>query len=166
MADFFPQTVPKKYPRAPGDIPPPHKSAHNDILCTDSKGNQAKQDKPRRAFPCRRSAMLCPWCCFWRPALPEHGAETIAYIKHQAIQTQAQKRKKGVKQESITEKHNNEKAKTSTRREKQKERKQESIKRNKQKQKQSRSGDYIKIPNKQKEKQVITEKQERSPKSI
>ena len=46
LADFFPQTVPKKYPRAPGDIPPPHKSAHNDILCTDSKGNQAKQDKP------------------------------------------------------------------------------------------------------------------------
>lgn len=48
LADFFPQTVPKKYPRALGDIPPPHKSAHNDILCTDSKGNQAKQDKPAR----------------------------------------------------------------------------------------------------------------------
>lgn len=42
--------------------------------------------------------------------------------------------------------HNNEKAKTSTRKEKQK---------------QSRSGDYIKIPNKQKEKQAITAKQDK-----
>ena len=57
LADFFPQTVPKKYPRALGDIPPPHKSAHNDILCTDSKGNQAKQDKPARRSPCRRSSI-------------------------------------------------------------------------------------------------------------
>lgn len=89
--------------------------------------------------------MFCPLCCFWRSALTEHGAETIAYIKHQAIQTQAQKRKKGVKQESITEKHN-EKAKTSTRKEKQK---------------QSRSGDYIKTPNKQKAKQAITAKQDK-----
>ena len=39
---------------------------------------QARQARRRRS-PCRRSAMLCPLCCFWRSALPEHGAETIAY---------------------------------------------------------------------------------------
>ena len=60
-------------------IPLQAKPAHNDILCTNSKGNQAKQDKPAGRSPCRRSAMLCPWCCFWRSALTEHGAETIAY---------------------------------------------------------------------------------------
>ena len=38
---------------------------------------QARQ--ARRAFPCRRSAMRCPLCCFWLPALTEHGAKTIAY---------------------------------------------------------------------------------------
>lgn len=52
------QTVPKKYPRAPGDIPPPHKSAHNDILCTDSNGNQAKQDKPGGGVPLA-AVLLC-----------------------------------------------------------------------------------------------------------
>lgn len=50
------QTVPKKYPRAPGDIPPPHKSAHNDILCTDSKGNKASKTSTAEAFP------LPPFC--------------------------------------------------------------------------------------------------------
>lgn len=58
LADFFPQTVPKKYPRALGDIPPPHKSAHNDILCTDSNGNQAKQDKPGGGVPLA-GVLLC-----------------------------------------------------------------------------------------------------------
>lgn len=37
------QTVPKKYPRAGGGLSPPHKSAHNALLCTDSKGNQASK---------------------------------------------------------------------------------------------------------------------------
>ena len=39
---------------------------------------QARQARRRRS-PCRRSAMRCPLCCFWRSALTEHGAETIAY---------------------------------------------------------------------------------------
>lgn len=73
------QTVPKKYPRAPGDIPPPHKSAHNDILCTDSKGNQAKQDKPAGRSLAAVLLCFCPLCCFWRSALTEQGAKTIAY---------------------------------------------------------------------------------------
>ena len=36
----------EKVPPGAGRYTPPHKSEHNDILCTDSKGNQAKQDKP------------------------------------------------------------------------------------------------------------------------
>lgn len=64
LADFFPQTVPKKYPRAPGDIPPPHKSAHNDILCTDSKGNQAKQDKHGGGVPLA-AVLLCVARCLF-----------------------------------------------------------------------------------------------------
>ena len=40
------QTVPKKYPGRLWCSPLQAKPAHNDILCTDSKGNQAKQDKP------------------------------------------------------------------------------------------------------------------------
>lgn len=50
------QTVPKKYPRAHDDIPPPHKSAHNKTVCTDSKGNQASKTSTAEAFP------LPPFC--------------------------------------------------------------------------------------------------------
>lgn len=77
------------------------KPAHNISVCTDSNGNQAKQDKPAGRSPCRRSAMFCPHCCFWRPALPEQSAETIAYItkkKHNNGKEKARARKHKEKQ--------------------------------------------------------------------
>lgn len=56
-----------------------------------------------------------PALTFPRSALTEQGAETIAYIKRQAKQTQAQKRKKGakkgVKQESNESKRRRQKRK-------------------------------------------------------
>ena len=54
-------------------------SAHNKILCTDSSGKRQARQARRRRSPCRRSAMLSPCCCFWRSALTEQGAKTIAY---------------------------------------------------------------------------------------
>ena len=53
---------------------------------------QARQARRRRS-PCRRSAMLCPLCCFWRSALPEQGAKTIAY-------NQSKKQRKAKRKES------------------------------------------------------------------
>lgn len=51
---------------------------------------QAKQARRRRS-PCWRSAMRCPLCCFWRSALTEQGAKTIAY--NQSKNESKQKRK-------------------------------------------------------------------------
>ena len=51
-------SIPKKYPRAHDDIPPPHKSAHNILLCTDNNGNQAKQDKHGGGVPLA-GVLLC-----------------------------------------------------------------------------------------------------------
>lgn len=45
------QTVPKKYPGRAVVYPGQAKPAHNDILCTDSKGNQASKTSPAEAFP-------------------------------------------------------------------------------------------------------------------
>ena len=72
-------SVPKKYPLRAVVYPGQAKPAHNVALCTDSKGNQAGKTSPAKVPPCRRSAMRCPLCCFWRSALTEHGAKTIAY---------------------------------------------------------------------------------------
>ena len=151
LADFFPQTVPKKYPRAPGDIPPPHKSAHNDILCTDSKGNQAKQDKHGGGVPLAAVLLCVARCLFLAFCIDRtrRAFNRIAYTT-KANRKQTDKAKASI---HITEKHN-EKAETSTRREKQKERKQESIKRNKQKQKKADRAIILKYQNKQREKQL------------
>ena len=74
------QPVPKKYPRRAVVYPPASKPAHNDILCTDSKGNQAKQDKHGGGVPLPpflRPSL--PALTFPRSALTEQGAKTIAY---------------------------------------------------------------------------------------
>ena len=57
-------------------VPPPRIIFYYAPIATAIR--QARQAR-RRRFPCRRSAMLCPLCCFCRPALPEQGAKTIAY---------------------------------------------------------------------------------------
>ena len=90
--------------------PPQAKPAHNNTVCTDSKGNKASKTSTAEAFP------LPPFCY----ALP-----VLLFLASCIDRTRRENNRI----------HNNEKAKTSTRREKQKERKQESIKRNKQKQK-------------------------------
>ena len=124
----------EKVPRAGGGLSPCKQSPriiyHYAPIATASR--QTRQARWRRS-PCRRSAMLCPCCCFCRSALTEQGAKTIAYN---------QSKNESKRNKRASKKGN----KTSTKKEKQK---------------QIRSGDYIKIPNKQKEKQVITYKQDK-----
>ena len=119
------QTVPKKYPRAPGDIPPPHKSAHNKILCTDSNGKQASKTSTAEAFP------LPPFCyalpvllflafCIARtgrkknrihktPSNTNTSAETKEESKARSNKTQ-RKQSKSEKSEASKQTHTNKKA--------------------------------------------------------
>lgn len=84
-------------------VPPPRIIFYYAPIATAIR--QARQAR-RRRFPCRRSAMLCPLCCFCRPALPEQGAKTIAYIT-----TKNTKRKQEKRTASKAESKHNRKAK-------------------------------------------------------
>ena len=73
------QTVPKKYPPAGGGVAPLQaKPAHNDILCTDSKGNQASKTSTAEAFPLPPFCYAFPVVLFLRSALTEQSAHLIA----------------------------------------------------------------------------------------
>lgn len=73
------QTVPKKYPQAPGDIPRRISPSIMIYYAPIAKAIRQSKPTPAERSPCRLSAMLCPWCCFWRSALTEQSAKTIAY---------------------------------------------------------------------------------------
>lgn len=128
------QSVPKKYPRAPGDIPPPHKSAHNDILCPDSKGKQASKTSPAQAFP------LPPFCY----ALP-----VLLFLAFCIDRT-----RRGNNRIQSTTTRKAERKNTTTEKQKRKQEKQE-------KQAKRETKQANKTKSKRKEKQVITDKQDK-----
>ena len=80
FSSFPLSTRTEKVPPAGGDVAPCKQSPRiiKQYAPIAKANGQARQARRRRS-PCRRSAMLCPCCCFCRSALTEHGAETIAY---------------------------------------------------------------------------------------
>lgn len=102
----------EKVPPAGGGVAPckqrPRIIKHYAQIATAT--GQARQARRRRS-PCRRSAMLSPCCCFWRPALTEQGAKTIAY-NHPEKRAKQETTKHNASKETAkeTSKHTNKKA--------------------------------------------------------
>ena len=86
-------------------VPPPRIIKQYAPIATANR--QARQARRRRS-PCRRSAMLCPWRCFWRPALTEQGAKTIAY-KHAIKQRKAKRKESKARNNKTQRKQRNSK---------------------------------------------------------